>query len=245
MHRAVEPKEHERVIIAVLVSAFAFASLAIAQSETDQHRPACSDAHCRSVESFVKANYCGASPFGNGPDDGCEIEAAGKPRTGIEVVAAYECHWSESTQAALCRQHGQPPATIRNTLIVELHRVGLPAKAIGETYFAVWKSAHSGWSIAEAYYSRSVGSDIELCEVIAVVDESSHVIVLHELPFQKTDVDKPAVTQWALVDLADVEGNGQEDVVLEGDAYENHWLEVIRVQQGSAKTIFSGLGYYL
>jgi hypothetical protein len=32
---------------------------------------------------------------------------------------------------------------------------------------------------------------------------------------------------------------------LEGDAYENHWLEVVRLRDGTAKTIFSGLGYYL
>ncbi len=81
--------------------------------------------------------------------------------------------------------------------------------------------------------------------MIVVVDESSHVIVLRKLPFQKTDMDVSTVTQWAPVDFADVDGNGQEDVVLEGDAYENHWLEVISVHDGSAKTVFSGLGYYL
>jgi hypothetical protein len=27
--------------------------------------------------------------------------------------------------------------------------------------------------------------------------------------------------------------------------YENHWLEVDRVQDGSSHTIFSGLGYFL
>jgi hypothetical protein len=35
------------------------------------------------------------------------------------------------------------------------------------------------------------------------------------------------------------------NVILVGDAYEDHWLEVISVHDGSAKTIFSGLGYYL
>ena len=39
--------------------------------------------------------------------------------------------------------------------------------------------------------------------------------------------------------------DGQVDVVLVGDAYEDHWLEVISVGNGTAKTIFSGLGYYL
>ena len=35
------------------------------------------------------------------------------------------------------------------------------------------------------------------------------------------------------------------EVVLEGDAYENHWFEVVRIHDGSFKTIFTGLGYYL
>jgi hypothetical protein len=96
-----------------------------------------------------------------------------------------------------------------------------------------------------AYNSRAVESDLELCEVILVVDESSHTIVLRKLTFQKTDVDVPTVTQWAPIDLADTDGDRREDIVLEGDAYENHWLEVISVRGGSVKTIFSGLGYYL
>ena len=34
-------------------------------------------------------------------------------------------------------------------------------------------------------------------------------------------------------------------ILLKGDEYEDHWLEVIRVHGGHAETIFSGLGYYL
>jgi hypothetical protein len=47
------------------------------------------------------------------------------------------------------------------------------------------------------------------------------------------------------VDIADVDGDGHLEVVLQGNAYENHWLEVVRIQDGFFKTIFSGLGYYL
>jgi hypothetical protein len=53
------------------------------------------------------------------------------------------------------------------------------------------------------------------------------------------------VTTWSPIDLADVDGDGRVDVILEGDAYEDHWLEVDTVQDGSSRTIFSGLGYYL
>jgi len=121
----------------------------------------------------------------------------------------------------------------------------VPAQAPGETYFTVWESDRAGWSLAQAYYSHRVGPDIELCEVTAVVEQNKHVTVRRELPFKKTDVDVPDVTDWTPLDLADVRGDGQVDVILVGDAYEDHWLEVISVHNGSAKTIFSGLGYYL
>jgi hypothetical protein len=42
-----------------------------------------------------------------------------------------------------------------------------------------------------------------------------------------------------------VDGDGQLEIILEGDAYENHWLEVDKTQNGSFRTVFSGLGYYL
>jgi hypothetical protein len=245
MDRINRPTDPKRILVAALISVFAVSALARAQGETDPHRPACTDARCRKAKAFLKAHYCGESPFGNGPDDGCEIKGVERPRTGVDVIAAYHCKWNESRQAAQCVQHGQPSPVVRDILISELHRLGLPGRANGQTYFRVWKSAHSGWLIAEAYYSRSVGSDLELCQVIVVMDQSSHVIVLRKLPFQKTDMDVPMVTQWTPVDLADAEGDGQEDVILEGDAYEDHWLEVISVHGGTAKTIFSGLGYYL
>ena len=99
--------------------------------------------------------------------------------------------------------------------------------------------------MAEAYYFHIVGSDMELCQVIVAIDQGSHAFVLRKLPFQKTDADVPAVTQWSLIDLADAGGDGQVDFILEGDAYEDHWLEVVTMQGGSPRTVFSGLGYYL
>lgn len=84
-----------------------------------------------------------------------------------------------------------------------------------------------------------------LCQVILVVDQTSKVIVLRKVPFQKTDADVPVVTTWSLVDVADVDGAGQFNVIFEADSYENHWFEVDRVQDGSSHTIFSGLGYFL
>ena len=239
------PLDLKRILIAALMSVFAVGAQVKAQAEKDSHRPACADAHCRRIKSFLKAHYCGESPYGNGPDDGCLIKFPKKPRTGINVIADFDCEWSESKQAAQCEQHGQPSSAVRDILIHELRQLGLPAKANGQTYFTVWESTSSGWSMAAAYYSRPVGPDIELCQVIVTIDQSSHVLLLRKLPFQKTDVDVPAVTQWSPVDLADADGDGQVDVILEGDAYEDHWLEVVSAHHGSPQTVFSGLGYYL
>jgi hypothetical protein len=234
-----------RLLIASLLLALIAGTQVAAQSGQDPHRPACTTARCRKIESFLKKNYCGESPFGNGPDDGCEIKAIRKPQIGVDVIADYSCKWDEKKEEAECQQSGQAPTAVRALLLEQLHRSGLPVNANGQTYFTVWKSAHAGWLLVVAYYSRAVGSDVELCEVVAIVDKSSHLIVLRKVFFQKTDVDVPDVTQWALLDIANVEGDGSEDVILEGDAYENHWLQVVSIHDGAVQTIFSGLGYYL
>jgi hypothetical protein len=231
------------LLLGVLMQPIIVGVKANEQANKDPHRPACTDARCRKINSFLKSHYCGESPFGNGPDDGCGITLPKRPRRSIDVIADFSCEWNES---ARCEQHGQPTSVVRSLLVRELQRLGLPPRASRQIYFTVWKSSLEEWSVAQAYYSRPIGSsDVELCEVIATIDQNSHVLVLRKLPFQKTDVDVPTVTQWSLVDLADADGDGKVDVVLEGDAYENHWIEVESVQDGSSHTIFAGLGYYL
>jgi hypothetical protein len=212
------------------------------QTEKDSHRPACTSARCKQIKSFVKAHYCGKTQ-GNGPEDSCEIRRPKKLGADIKVVAAFECDWAEGVRK--CQQHEQPTSEVRTSLMAELRRAGLPAKPSGQIYFNVWESASSGWSLAEAYYDRVVGDDLMLCQVIVMIDRSSHAHVLRKVQFQKTDVDKPTVTTWSLIDIADVNGDGRAEVILEGDEYEDHWLEVVSVQDGKAQTIFSGLGYYL
>jgi len=234
------------LVLIVMLLSISFARAQSAErTEPDPHRPACVDAHCFTAKSFVQAHYCGASPFGNGPDDSCEIKKVVKAHADVEVVADFSCGWNDSTHAAECDQRGKPSQVVGDVLIGELHRIGLPANATGQTYFTVWKAGRSGWSIAVASYSRITGSVLDVCEVVAIIDEKLHATVLREQPFQTTDVEVPTITSWALVDLADVEGTGQKDIVLEGDEYEDHWLEVISLRDGAAKTVFSGLGYYL
>ena len=71
-----------------------------------------------------------------------------------------------------------------------------------------------------------------ICEVIVLVNQNRQVHVLRELQLQKTDVDVPEVTTWSPIDLGDVDSDGHLEVVLEGDAYENHWFEVVRIHDG-------------
>ena len=216
-----------------------------AQTEKDPHRPPCTDASCRKIRAFLKKHYCGESPAGNGPDDGCDLRDRAKRSANVKVIADYNCEWNVSKEAAECRQHGQVSPELRSILVRELGQLGVPAKAPGETYFTVWESDRAGWSLTQAYYSHRIGSDIELSEVVAVVDQNAHVTVLRKLPLKKTDIDVPDVTEWTPLDLADTRGDGRVDVILVGDAYENHWLEVVSVHDGVPETIFSGLGYYL
>lgn len=233
-----------RAVLLLVVVATAWGQeMASAQAEKDPHRPPCTSASCRKIKSFLKTHYCGESPYGNGPSDGCLNRPPKKLGGGYSVTADFNCKWSE--QGPECDQHGQPPSEVRSVLIREMRKLGLPAEDETQTYFAVWQSSSSGWSLAEAYHSRVVGDDMVLCQVILVVDQTSRVIVLRKVPFQKTDVDVPVVTTWSPVDVADVDGNGQVDVIFEADSYENHWFEVDRVQDGSSQTIFSGLGYFL
>lgn len=217
----------------------------IAQNVKDPHRTACTSAPCLKIRAFLKKHYCGKSPFGNGPEESCDIRDSAKRSADVKVIADYSCKWNPSGDAAQCTQRGLVPPDLRGILVRELRRLGVPAKAPGETFFQVWQSNRTSWSLTTATYSHRIGSDIEICEVVAVVDHDGQVTVLRQLPLTKTDFDVPDVTQWDLLDLADALGDGQLDVILIGNAYEDHWLEVISVQNGSAVTVFSGLGYYL
>lgn len=232
----------KRLLITALVPLLFVDGQLKGQSEKDPHRPACTSARCRKIKSFLQDHYCG-EPEGNGPDDSCAIRRPKTLGTGVKVTAAFDCKWIEGVRK--CQQHGQPPSEVRSILIGELRRLGLPTKASGQFYFTVWESIGAGWSLASANYDHSAGDNWTLCRVIAIIDQSSHVHVLRKVPFQTTSADVPTVTTWSPIDLADVDGDGNIEVILEGDAYEDHWLEVDSVQDGSSRTIFSGLGYYL
>lgn len=232
-------------IIAVFFAIVAFGLSSKAQDENDPNRPSCTTAACKRIKSYLKAHYCGQSPAGNGPDDGCEIEWPKRPRSGVVVLADYRCTWSDIKKEDICKQIGQPSASVHTILFNELRRLGLPSDAKGQTQFYVLNSVASGFLVASASYSHDLGIEEELCEVIVVIDKNSHVSVLRELRFQKVNADVPRVTEWTPMDLADADGDGMVEIILDADAYEDHWIEVVSMYYGYPKTIFSGLGYYL
>src|SRR5712671_2422611 len=90
------------------------------QRDKDPHRPACTGAPCQKIESFLKAHFCGASPFGNGPANGCDTRSAKQLVTGINVIAAFDCEWSETDGRPRCRQHSKPSPAIRSILVREM-----------------------------------------------------------------------------------------------------------------------------
>src|ERR1041385_3055799 len=99
------------------------------QRGKDPHRPACTSAGCQKVESFLKANFCGASPFGNGPQNGCDTRYAKQLLTGVNVVAAFDCETNLTDGRPTCRQRSEPSTAIRSILLREMRRLGLPPKA--------------------------------------------------------------------------------------------------------------------
>src|SRR5579859_5184135 len=131
------PSNSKCVLVAALTVLFLFGGQVNGQAEKDPHRPACTSTACNRIKSFAKAHYCGA-PQGNGPDDSCEIRRPKSPGPGIKVDAEFECKWVEGIRK--CQQHGQPSSEVRNILMGELRRLGLPPKAKGQIYFNVWES---------------------------------------------------------------------------------------------------------
>ena len=241
---------HGRTWGFLLACAFVFSLLghlsASTEAERDPNRTPCSSKSCKKVERFLRSHYCGKSPFGNGPSDGCEIRALQKPQPKVRVDAGYHCQWNEQKQSDECRKSGRTSDSISGALRSELRRLGLRAKDEKSIKYRVWTSNSDGWMLASASYTEARGSDLVICQVIGLFGKGSTLHVVREVRCQKTDADVPTVTTWSPIDIADVNGDGHSEIVFEADAYEDHWFEVVSVGDDlSSQTIFRGLGYYL
>jgi len=161
-----------------------------------------------------KTHYCGA-PEGNGPDGSCEIRQP-KKRLNVKVTANYDCKWVDGVRN--CRQLEEPSLELRGILVGELRRLGLPAKAKGRIYFTVWQPTGLDWSLVEAYYDHVEGSDVTVVSGDCDHRPEFSCVRAAKGAFQNTDADKNTVTTWSPLDLADVNADGQIEVILEGDA---------------------------
>jgi len=195
----------------------------------DPHRPPCVTAECRAIKSFLKQHYCGESPFGNGPADGCDIRAHkrfGSP----QIKAEPQCEWDDDGRSK-CRQNGEVQPELRAITIRQMRTLGLPAGASGGVLFTVWQLPKTNWSLVEADYSNVSSGTLSNCEVILLVKPSLDFTVIREVRAPKTDADVPEGATWEFVDLVDVDGDGRPEIILEGDSYEDHWLEVVRMEK--------------
>jgi len=234
-----------KTVAAIIVALCLLAPQLKGQRRKDSHRPPCTSAACQKIESFLRAKFCGASPFGNGPQNGCDTRYAKQLLTGVNVVAAFDCETNLTDGRPKCRQRSEPSTAIRSILLREMRRLGLPPKAEKDIYFTVWQPSSAKWLLAAADYGHANGDQLALCQVIVVVAPGGHVQTLRKVQFQKTNADAPTVTTWFPMGIADVDGDGQLEIILAGNAYEDHWLEVDQIQNGSFRKVFSGLGYYL
>ena len=213
-------------------------------------RQVCTSAQCVQIKSVVKMHYCLPPDKDDrfDPADYCRIRYARTPTLGVKELAVVQCGWSDPKREGgewVCRQRGEVPRAIRAIVAPRMRELGLPAAEENQITFTVLQWTRTGLLVAAADYSRREGRHLTSCELIVAVDASSHISPLRQSACHVDDADVPRGTSWSLLDIRDVDGDGQPDIVLAANMYENAWLEVVAVRRGVAETIFSGLGVSL
>ena len=211
--------------------------------QPDPHRPPCTTARCAKIKQFLKDHYCGDSPFGNGPDDGCDVREIPTAKAVATVTADFNCVFDEQSAKSTCTQTGKPSPELQTVLLDHLRHLGLPAHSARDISYKVVESA--GLSLAAADYSHLEGSEVSSCSVIVLFGPNGQVRVIREVQLHKTNADVSDDTSYWPLDIADVDGDGRLEIILKADAYEDHWFEVVEVNGNTVRTIYSGMGYYL
>src|SRR6185437_7522619 len=112
-----------KIVLTALVMLLCILALQLnGQSGKDPHRPGCTSASCQKIESFLRAKFCGAAPFGNGPKNGCDTRYAKQLLIGSNVMAAFNCETNETDGRPKCRQRSEPAPAVRSILVREMRR---------------------------------------------------------------------------------------------------------------------------
>jgi len=143
--------------------------------------PRSTTAACLKLKEFLKTQYCGESPFGNSPDDGCDTRGRKTHVSTTKIEADYSCEQNQADGTWQCQQKGNPSPEIRKILIEKMRRVGMPAEVETDVHFNVLSSSGSSVSLASAGYDHKHGDDIDLCEVIVAIDTTGQGHLIHRL----------------------------------------------------------------
>ncbi len=229
--------------VTIAISSAICLLLAAVYPQADTHRRPCRNQECKEIRDFVKAHYCGESPFGNGPDQSCRVPNELRRSSDVQFKATFVCEINDAENELVCKQKGSIPSVLRDALSERMHRLGLPEQIDSKVLFSQMTSGSTGWSLLQASYQELQDGDLRECDVLAASDAESRIYVLHSVACQSTDFEKPLVTNWSPVDIANIDG--RQEFILLGDSYEDHWFEAFDIRNGVPTLAFSGLGYYL
>jgi len=97
-------------------------------------------------------------------------------------IAHYNCEWNASRCKQSVHSTGKVTPELRSILVRELRQLGVQPKRREKTYFTVWESTGLVGRWRGLITHIAIGSDIELCEVVAVVDQNAPVTVSGNCP---------------------------------------------------------------
>lgn len=186
------------------------------------------------LERKLRAAYCVE-------DDQVDCRLRGPEKIAAERAAAFDCRW---TDTVVCTQTLAAPPALAAVAREELLKAGLPARE--ERVFVDALRVRPEWTVVHAYHHAVSGERISVASVVLMVRDDGTRVVLRTQRFVRASLDGPSAAKLHFVlDVTDLDGDGAAELVLDGEAYEAHWLEVFTFREGKWRASFSGLGYSL